>query len=737
MAGIQRALSRAILTALVLATVLMAARLAVGPPNGLRAEYFEGELPGGTPVIAGTDPQPSTAVLQRRWLGANPDIFSVRWFGALAITRAGQYTFSLSSDDGSALTVDGVRLIDNSGRHGLETRSGTVALSAGSHQVLVEYSQAGGAMALDWTWARDAGAPVPVPGWALTPTRATPWLVVASRVARSVAIALLGLGLLLMPVAAWARGWSPARYPHAWALALFTVLAVWHTWPLASDPAHLTRHDNRDAVLNTWIVAWVARTIVLHPLQLFDANIFYPERYTLAYSEPLIVQSLMGAPLLWLGVSPVLVSNLLLLAGLALSGWAMSLVIRRWTGDWTAGLVSGALFAFNAHSLSRIPHLQAQHVEFLPFALYGFDRLLEAPSTRNAARLAAWFVLQGLTSVYLLAITAFALIASMIARLPDLRRHPLFTLQALVIAGVLSGVVLAPFLLPYWLVSRELGLVRSLDSAAQYSAEWKAYLATPARVHVWWSSNFYGGNVLFPGVLALVLTAVALIRGGALHDRRARMCVAMGLLGVALSFGPSMPGYAVVYRLMPLLQGIRATARFGYLATCATAMLAGFGVVALRRVMSPGRWRVMAPALVVVAALEATAAPLGLVRVDPVPDIYATVPRTPGTVVIELPFYGSRSAQFHAHYMLNSTRHWQPLVNGYSGFQPPSYYENAPLLQQFPGDAAIDRMRALGVTHVFLHADQLPGDAIAAADARPELERVASFGSIVLYRLVR
>ena len=37
------------------------------------------------------------------------------------------------------------------------------------------------------------------------------------------------------------------------------------------------------------------------PLHLFDANIFHPERNTLAFSEHMLPQALMGAPLLWLG----------------------------------------------------------------------------------------------------------------------------------------------------------------------------------------------------------------------------------------------------------------------------------------------------------------------------------------------------------------------------------------------------------------------------------------------------
>src|SRR5688572_33483330 len=102
-------------------------------------------------------------------------------------------------------------------------------------------------------------------------------------------------------------------FPHLpWPLTSFAVfvgLAILHTWPLASAPGLLSRNDVADTVLHEWIMAWVAHQLVTDPLRLFDANIFYPERHTLAYSDHLIVQSLIGAPLTWSGFSPVLVHN--------------------------------------------------------------------------------------------------------------------------------------------------------------------------------------------------------------------------------------------------------------------------------------------------------------------------------------------------------------------------------------------------------------------------------------------
>ena len=160
------------------------------------------------------------------------------------------------------------------------------------------------------------------------------------------------------------------------AFALFGLLAIAHSWPLASDLGHLSRLDNDDAALNTWIVAWTAHILPLAPWRLFDPPIFYPEPHTLAYADHMFVPSVLGAPLLWAGMGPVLVHNVLIILGLGLSGFAMCLVMTRWTDSRSAGVIAGMLYGFNAHVLMRFPHLQAQHAEFFPVMLYALDRVL-------------------------------------------------------------------------------------------------------------------------------------------------------------------------------------------------------------------------------------------------------------------------------------------------------------------------------------------------------------------------
>ena len=188
------------------------------------------------------------------------------------------------------------------------------------------------------------------------------------------------------------------RLPAVQAALLAILTAVAHTWPLASDPARLSLHYNGDVMLNEWIVAWVQHQLPRDPGRLFQANIFYPAPDALAFSEPLIVPALLGAPVRALGGSPVLVHNLLLLAGLTLTMLAAYALVRHWTGDHLASLVAATAWTFNAQSLMRLEHLQAAHAYGLPLAILSADRLIATGERRHAWWLAAWMIAMVYTS---------------------------------------------------------------------------------------------------------------------------------------------------------------------------------------------------------------------------------------------------------------------------------------------------------------------------------------------------
>src|SRR5258706_2238419 len=71
--------------------------------------------------------------------------------------------------------------------------------------------------------------------------------------------------------------------------------------------------DNGDGQFSIWNVAWVARTLVVDPLHVFDANIFYPHRWTLAYSESNLGEGALAIPVYWLTRNAYAAHNAVLL----------------------------------------------------------------------------------------------------------------------------------------------------------------------------------------------------------------------------------------------------------------------------------------------------------------------------------------------------------------------------------------------------------------------------------------
>ena len=120
-------------------------------------------------------------------------------------------------------------------------------------------------------------------------------------------------------------------------LAAFALLAAVHTWPMPSAPRHWSRVEG-DGALNVWAAGWVGHALVHAPSRLFDANIFYPEKRTLAFSEAMLVQGAMAAPIMAFDGDAVLAYNVSSFIGFVLTGWAFCLLVWRWTGSWSAGL---------------------------------------------------------------------------------------------------------------------------------------------------------------------------------------------------------------------------------------------------------------------------------------------------------------------------------------------------------------------------------------------------------------
>jgi hypothetical protein len=67
--------------------------------------------------------------------------FGIQYTGTFQVPAAGKFTFSLTSDDGAILYIDGRKAIDNDGVHTAKSASQQVDLAAGSHALKLDYFQ--------------------------------------------------------------------------------------------------------------------------------------------------------------------------------------------------------------------------------------------------------------------------------------------------------------------------------------------------------------------------------------------------------------------------------------------------------------------------------------------------------------------------------------------------------------------------------------------------------------------
>jgi hypothetical protein len=127
--------------------------------------------------------------------------------------------------------------------------------------------------------------------------------------------------------------------------------------------------DLGDPLFSMWRVGWVTHQIVRDPAHLFDANIFHPEPLTLTLSDPMILPALMSAPLLGLGVHPVVAYNLVFLSAFWLSGLAAYLLVERLTGSARAAFIAGLTYACASFRFDHYSHLEIQMTYWTPLGL--------------------------------------------------------------------------------------------------------------------------------------------------------------------------------------------------------------------------------------------------------------------------------------------------------------------------------------------------------------------------------
>jgi len=130
------------------------------------------------------------------------------------------------------------------------------------------------------------------------------------------------------------------------------------------------------------------------------------------------------------------------------------------------------------------------------------------------------------------------------------------------------------------------------------------------------------------------------------------------------------------------------------------AVLAAIGTVRLMRRWPGRRATIGVGTLMAVCLAEYWSAPVPtMTPIMKPPAVCEWLAKQPaGTVTLVLPIPSPWRYETLHEYL--STYHWQPLVNGYSGWLPAEYVRTFEQLRTFPDAASIDRLRQLNVSYV-------------------------------------
>lgn len=484
-----------------------------------------------------------------------------------------------------------------------------------------------------------------------------------------------------------------------WPVLLLFALSVWTMAPALQQPAnYLPVRPNlltTVPLFNAWTIWWNADRLTHGFAGYWDSPIFFPAGSTFAFSEPQPA-TMIVAPVIWMTGSPTLAYNVYMLLSLFLNGVFTYRILRRTGSPPTLAVIGGAMMIWLPVSVRQLEVLQLIPVWSMLWTWDAVRRFGVTQTWRTALECAVAYALSFHICIHhtlfmTIALAATAWILCLRFRRPyasrTLKSFCVKSAVALILAAGLVSVVFVPMRKAL----RENSFERSQDLVGQLSAQPADLWITPYD-----SLLFPGTRLRFgfsPGWIKVALASLGVLLGTC-HRKRRRwvlflllttIVTAILAIGANLKLGDIQLWWSLA-KYVPGISQVRNVFRFVYLTQMAIILL---GMIALTEVwlrLRARRWRHLTSTVLVtivaLAALIEVPAPKPLLA--GVPDLNRHVAwasflkqnTPPGKAIACLPFpSGTAALDFDstARWMYLGSLHGVPMINGYSGFFPPSY----------------------------------------------------------------
>ncbi len=466
------------------------------------------------------------------------------------------------------------------------------------------------------------------------------------------------------------------------------LIAALRALPLpAGDQFHYGHVDN---VLNLYTLEWMRYAIVADPQRLFTGLAYHGMGDSLFYTHLLLGGLPIYAPVAAV-FGPGAGLNVMTIASPILNGLATAAAAWLLVGRWWPAAVAGFIFAFAPiqQEFYQFHHLML--FWWTPLALAFWFWFVRGPTWWKFS--AAWLCvfIQFASGVYLGFMTLVFLLPLVVSTLPTWWRQ---SLNRRLIAQASAGTLLAtvPFLpllvgyVGFWLDHQE---SRTINEAHVLSARLPNYLPWISQSLHWFQAVWArvpGLQPIFPIVIPTILAALGLAAGLARRPLRT-VSLAIGLAGLLLfllSLGPelwwhdeatgTLLPFAAAHAVIPGFASLRNPTFFASGMVLAMALLTA---VAMAQPFRLRRWkgwpaRAVAALILIALAVEFSRPPVPVASIPSEPDLQAALAEAPDGAVAFIPsgadFTSPEPYVRRMWWSLNGGR--QPVVSGYSGFEP-------------------------------------------------------------------
>ena len=520
------------------------------------------------------------------------------------------------------------------------------------------------------------------------------------------------------------------KYPRFLVVLAYSAASFFVCLPYFRDFSHLILPG--DSFFSAWTIGWNLHALATDPANFWNANIFFPTKGTLAFSDGLFVQTAMAIPFFALTKSLIFSNNVLILTSYFIAAWSAYLLAFYYTKKHIPSFLAGLIFGFASYRIVSPGHFQNLHIFWMPLAILFLQKYLDIGKRKylifftlifSGQMLSAWY------SGYFLALFALFFIAYNFSAAREKIKKDY---KDFLLAGLIIFILVAPFAYPLIKLNmKKSGANYSLDAVADGSADFGGYLIPPPFTlpGQWFQKNIFtkkewGENMHFIGFVPLfaVLLYFYLKRKRRIDpfsESKIKFWLWSAAFFTVLSFGPflwwrdtltkiRLP-YYFIYRFAPITHFMRTPSRMNILVLLSLAITSAlvFSQIKIKNKILAALAIVFASIFLLFESHDIFLAK-ALVKKGICSPIFEEIKSNPdikALAVLPIPPNAGETSE----YMLDSACFgYKPLFNGFSGYFPKKYDKNAKTIAGFPSGESLAKMKKLGIAHALVYLEKLP-----------------------------